>query len=68
MKRISLFITCLALSFSAFAGRVVTDTIPSKILGTDVLCNVYLPDGWDDGGKQYPVVYLLHGLSDTYDG
>ena len=68
MKRISLFIACLALSFSAFAGRVVTDTIPSRILGTDVLCNVYLPDGWDDGGKQYPVVYLLHGLSDTYDG
>ena len=68
MKRLSLLIACLALSFSAFAGRVVTDTIPSKILGTDVLCNVYLPDGWDDGGKQYPVVYLLHGLSDTYDG
>ena len=68
MKKFSLFLAFLALSISAFAGRVVTDTIPSKILGCDVLCNVYLPDGWDDASKEYPVVYLLHGLSDTYDG
>ena len=68
MRKFFLLILCLTLSVGAFAGRVVTDTIPSKILGTDVLCNIYLPDGWNDGTKKYPVVYLLHGLSDTYQG
>ena len=72
MKKLSATIlslaVCLAMSIGANAGRVVTDTIASKILGCDVPCNVYLPDGWDDGTKQYPVVYLLHGLSDTYEG
>ena len=66
MRKLFLILACLAASVSAFAGRVVTDTIPSRILGFDVPCNVYLPDGWDAGGKEYPVVYLLHGLSDTY--
>jgi Enterochelin esterase and related enzymes len=28
--------------------------------------NVYLPDGFGQTEKTYPVVYLLHGLSDDY--
>lgn len=69
MKRFFLFLLCAALSVRAFAGgTVVLDSIPSKILGCDVRCNVYLPDGFETSGKSYPVVYLLHGLSDTYAG
>ena len=66
MKKFFLLLAFAVLSVSAFAGRVVTDTLYSKILGCDVPCNVYLPDGWDNGSGKYPVVYLLHGLSDTY--
>lgn len=65
-------ITTLALlaagTFSSFAGgKVVTDSIDSKVLGATVQYNVYLPDGWENSGKTYPVIYLLHGLYGTYE-
>ena len=51
----------------ANAGKVVTDSIQSKVLGTEVKYNVYLPDGYDKApDAHYPVVYLLHGLYGTY--
>ena len=55
----------LTLALPASAGKIVTDTISSKVLGEEVKYNVYLPDGYD-AAKHYPVIYLLHGLSDTY--
>ena len=68
MKRSFLFFLCLALlPIPARAGKVVKDTLYSAILGAPVRCNVYLPDGFDQSDKQYPVVYLLHGLSDDCD-
>lgn len=48
------------------ASRVVTDSVKSKILGATVRYNVYLPNGFEKGDRAYPVVYLLHGLSDDY--
>lgn len=65
-------ITTLAIlaagTFSALAGgKVVTDSINSKVLGATVQYNVYLPDGWENSGKTYPVIYLLHGLYGTYE-
>ena len=51
---------------SALAGTVVTDSLQSRILGAQVLYNVYLPDNYGQTEKHYPVVYLLHGLSDDY--
>ena len=68
MKRLTVIICAMLLSAQMFAGNVVADKIDSKILGCEVPCNVYLPDGFDDSGKEYPVVYLLHGLSDTWEG
>ena len=67
MKRIA-FLLCLALlpALSARAGKVVTDTLYSEILGAQVKYNVYLPNSFGNTEKLYPVVYLLHGLSDTY--
>ena len=58
MKRISLLL-CLALmvpAFSAQAGKVVTDSLKSDILGAVVKYNVYLPNGFDKSDKCYPVV------------
>ncbi len=57
-----LFCTAVAVQ----AGRVVTDSVKSKILGATLYYNVYLPNGFEKGDQTYPVVYLLHGLSDNY--
>lgn len=53
-------------SLSAWAGKIVTDSIKSNVLGASVSYNVYLPDGFAGHTARYPVVYLLHGLTDTY--
>ncbi len=60
-KIIALALLCLAV-VPAWAGKIVVDSIESKVLGATVKYSVYLPDGFDTGDKRYPVVYLLHGL------
>ena len=64
------FILALLASFFVpsflFAGKIVTDSIKSNTLDTYVKYNVYLPNGFDSSDAKYPVVFLLHGLSDTY--
>lgn len=68
MKTISKIIALLVpfvLAVPATAGVVVTDSVRSSILGEEVQYNVYLPEGYDHC-EHYPVIYLLHGLSDTY--
>ena len=66
MKRV---LTLLALALATLAAaaqsRIVTDTINSKYLDAEQKCNVYLPDGYSVD-NHYPVVYLLHGLTDDY--
>ena len=44
----------------------MTDSLYSNILKASVKYNVYLPDGFNESGKTYPVVYLLHGLHGDY--
>jgi len=53
-------------------GRLVHDTVTSAALAgnhagdtpvREVL--VYLPPGYDDGARRYPVLYLLHGQTST---
>ena len=63
-----LLILVAAGAVSSAAGRLVADSLESRILGTTVKCNVYLPDGFDKSQGHYPVIYLLHGLTDTWDG
>ena len=49
------------------AGKLVTDSINSSLLGASVKCSIYLPDGFHADNKQgYPVLYLLHGLYGDY--
>ena len=59
-------ILLLGISLSATAGKIVTDSIFSKKLNCWQKYNVYLPTGFDKSDKQYPVVYLLHGLYGDY--
>ena len=69
MKRLILLLTLAAMlpSFSANAGKIVTDSLRSEILNSQVKFNVYLPDGYGKEERRYPVVYLLHGLYGTYE-
>lgn len=66
-KSIILLSLALALpSLCAGASKIVTDSLRSEILNSQVKFNVYLPDGFEQSGRQYPVVYLLHGLYGRY--
>ena len=67
MKRYVFAALLLLLCLPMLAGRIVTDTVRSQVLGADVPYNVYLPDGFDQNvALHYPVIYLLHGFSDDY--
>ena len=66
MKRILAFVLLSLALIPARAGKIVTDTLRSDILGADVVYNVYLPDGFSKSSDKYPAVYLLHGLYGTY--
>jgi S-formylglutathione hydrolase FrmB len=73
MKRLLASVSlALALAFPALAqplsGSVIrTETLHSLTLNENVNVNIYLPAGYDQNAdKTYPVVYLLHGLTDTY--
>lgn len=59
------FLFCLT-SLYSWAGKVVTDSVQSTVLDSMILYNVYLPDGFETTDRKFPVVYLLHGLSNTY--
>ena len=65
-KHILSLIVLLTVSASAFAGKIVTDSIYSNNLKCWQKYNVYLPAGFEKSEKQYPVVYLLHGLYGSY--
>lgn len=67
MKRFfSFLVFLLAAGVAANAGKIVTDSLYSNILKASVKYNVYLPDGFEESAKTYPVVYLLHGLGGNY--
>ena len=66
MKKFLPLVLLLLAALPAKAGKIVTDTLWSEILGADVVYNVYLPDGFSKSSDKYPAVYLLHGLYGTY--
>ena len=51
MKKVILFFCLAMLSISARAGKVVTDSLQSNVLGAQVKYNVYLPDGFGQVDK-----------------
>ena len=65
MKKLILTLALMG-CLTAQAGKVLTDSVQSQVLGAQVKYNVYVPNGFDNSQKQYPVVYLLHGFTDDY--
>ena len=67
MKRLAtLAVLLLAAAVAAplwAAGTVEEVTFYSDALGKDMPAQVYLPDGYDTSGIDYPVVYFVHGMS-----
>lgn len=51
-----------AVTETAPRGRVETHRFHSDALGVDKAYVVYLPAGYDDGDRRWPVFYYLHGL------
>lgn len=64
-KIITLFACAFVCVTSSAAGKIVTDSLQSSVLDAQVKFNVYLPEGYDKA-CHYPVIYLLHGLTDDY--
>jgi enterochelin esterase-like enzyme len=44
-------------------GRLVDQVFYSRALNRDMSYFVYLPPDYDEAGRSYPVLYLLHGAS-----
>lgn len=63
---IFLLLTGLFLASPVRAG-VVTDSLKSNVLGVTKYYNIYLPPSFkQDAQAHYPVLYLLHGLTDNH--
>lgn len=46
-------------------GVIKSAAVRSATLGEDINYNVYLPAGYDESARRYPVIYLLHGRGDS---
>ncbi len=68
MKRLLLLVILFATTGVWAQSRVEQATIESKLLGTTKRFLVYLPNGYDTSGRDYPVLYLLHGAGDDETG
>ena len=44
------------------------ETFKSKVLGQDVSCLVWLPPGYEQESKRFPVIYWLHGMGSNQRG
>lgn len=62
MKRIFLLLiaTVTAIGISA-QSKIIDTSLKSATLGVEKPYSVYLPDGYETSGRDYPVLYLLHG-------
>lgn len=62
-----LFIALVSTSIISFAGTADTILVPSTVMHTSARCVVIKPDSYKKKGNSYPVVYLLHGYSGSYN-
>jgi enterochelin esterase-like enzyme len=64
-----LLLTSVVLSITAQKSQVIeTRKINSEILKMERNYAIYLPPGYDETDRNYPVLYLLHGSGDDHTG
>lgn len=65
MKKTILLLLFSFILSATFAQSELLVSLPmkSKLLDTDVKYSVYLPHGFEEAEKEYPVVYLLNGYT-----
>ncbi|QHS55704.1 esterase family protein [Mucilaginibacter sp. 14171R-50] len=70
MKKIALWLLMLCpAALFAQTGKVYDNlTLTSKILKSERKYAVYLPPDYETSGRNYPVLYLLHGAGDDQTG
>jgi S-formylglutathione hydrolase FrmB len=71
MRRLLLFFLCiLSLQVLVHAQRVtIIDTVHySNVFGEIRHYRIFLPPGYENGNKHYPVIYFLHGWGQRYFG
>ena len=67
MRRLFLTICAVVPALAVLAGgRIEQGSVKSVILGVEKQYAVYLPEGYDSSKENYPVLYLLHGATDTF--
>ena len=68
----NIFLTLVLLTPILLSAQnsTVRESLPieSSILGKTVEYNIYLPDGYGESNRSYPVLYLLHGYTDDEIG
>jgi len=73
MKKQLFLILTMSFCITSFAlaqgGKVLeTKTVYSDILKMERNYSIYLPEGYDETDRSYPVLYLLHGSGDDHTG
>lgn len=64
-----LIMVCLTIPTFAQNGMVLEGlTIKSSIMGKEMKYSVYLPFDYKTSNRNYPILYLLHGLGDDDSG
>ncbi|MBO0343085.1 alpha/beta hydrolase [Flagellimonas profundi] len=65
MKKYSLFLLWLVINSTLFGQSKVLESqiMKSALLNTEVKYSIYLPDGYENSERYYPVVYLLNGYT-----
>ena len=65
MKK-ALFSVLILLAYVCNAQTIEEKSMKSNILGCNKNYCIYLPAGYAEGNEQYPILYLLHGLTDNH--
>ena len=65
MRR-ALFSILVFLTYLCSAQTITEHSMKSEILGCEKKYCIYLPQGYEEGSEHYPVLYLLHGLTDNH--
>jgi len=68
MRKIRFFLSIVAILYTSFVFSASVDSIfiKSKSMNKEIGALVIKPENYSTTNKEYPVIYILHGFSDTY--